>query len=109
MAVMRIESFRTKYIDEPAILKQAHYGDGSIALLAFSELGEPLFKLTVCLQEYGQKPRDGHVFIKVYAENEGVLEALQAAGVVGEPVRSMDVGFATDGAYECPLLVEIDD
>lgn len=95
-----------KYVQEDsARLIFGRYQDGSIAMLLESAgTGERLCTATVCLTAYGEKPRDGNVFIKDYSENEGVLNALQKAGVVGDVIRSVPAGYAT--VYECKLLVD---
>lgn len=97
----------TAYVNEEAILKKGRYADGSTALVAYSALGEVLSKCTVCLDEYGEKPRDAeHVFIKDYSENEGMLKALQDAGIVGEVLRTVPCGFCT--AHEVKLIAEVE-
>jgi len=102
---MLIQSFRTKYVNEHNVrVLKGFYGNGETALVVKSEHGEPLCTATVNMIDYDEVPQRGHVFLKLYAENEGVLEALQAAGIVGEPVRYIDAGFATQGVAEVPLL-----
>ena len=102
-------ALHTTYIhDDQVSLRKGRYGDGSTALVAYSEYGEVLAKLTVCLQDYGLKPRDEqHVFIKNYSENEGVLAGLQTAGVISAPLRTVECGWSE--AYECQLLIEVDE
>jgi hypothetical protein len=46
----------------------------------------------------------GHVAVKNYSENRGVLEALVAAGVVTDTGRRIPVGYAH--AHLCRLLIE---
>lgn len=46
---------------------------------------------------------EGHAFIKDYSENEGVLDALLAAGVVDKPIRYVHSGFV--GIPLCKILV----
>jgi len=50
----------------------------------------------------GYDPAPGCVFIKNWSENEGVYEALFAAGVVGPIIRKIPAGFTE--AYECKYL-----
>lgn len=97
---------KTKYTDEEADIQFAQYHDGSTAmLLKDAETGEPLLTATVCLSASGMKPRDGHVFIKDWSENEGTYTALLEAGVIGEAVATYETGWVA--ALECPLLVAI--
>lgn len=96
--------YAAKYANEPsARLQYDRYADGSTAVQVLGTDGEPILTATTCLAAYGEAPRDGHVFVKDWSENEGTLAALVAAGVVGEPVRKVPAGYAT--AYECELLV----
>lgn len=63
-------------------VRRLSYKDGSIALQLYTFDGEPLATATVCLSEYGCIPPEGHAYIKNYAENEGILEALIEAGAI---------------------------
>ena len=102
-------AFNSKYSQESqAVLKRiGEYQDGSPALEVYSQFGEPLSKVTVCMSSYGETPREGYVFIKDYAENEGVVQALHEAGVIGSPERWLDAGYVTKGVAECKLLVQV--
>lgn len=97
---------RTAYLDEDAVLKKGRYADGSTALALFdAETGEMLSKATVCMVDYGETPRSEHyVFIKDYGENEGMVNALFAANVIGAPLRSLDAGHAKGGVHECLVV-----
>lgn len=44
----------------------------------------------------------GNVLIKNWSENQGVYEALLAAGVIGPVIRKVSTGFVE--AYECKYL-----
>lgn len=100
-----IIAMHAKYLDDEKVeVKRSSYVGGYPALVGETEDG--LLKFSVNLIAYGETPRKGHVFIKTYSENEGMLEALQKAGVVGEAVRLLDVGFVANGAAEVPVLVE---
>jgi hypothetical protein len=102
--------FTTVYCDEPkAVIKKGRYHDGSVALRVFDEFGEPLCTATVCMSDYDEKPRAGHVFIREHAENEGVLAALQSAGIVGPSLRTLDAAMVDDYAHECALLTDVDE
>lgn len=95
----------TKYLDEDnVIVKKGHYGDGSVALRLMDKSGEVLSTPTLNMVSYGNCPAPGNVFIKDYSENEGMVKALQVAGVIGAPVRTFDAGFVKRGVHECPLI-----
>ena len=96
---------KSEFLNDDAVLKFAQYVDGTTAVTLFdAEFGEPLATATVCLVDMGERPSEGNVFIKSYSENEGLYEALLAAGVIGEKVNTVNLGFVE--VYECPLLVE---
>ncbi len=80
------------------------YHDGSTAwqLIDANDFS-PVAKATVCLSSEGLKPRDGHVFIKDYAENEGMYEGLKNAGIIGECIEQLSVGHIIRGVYHCPI------
>jgi len=81
---------RVRFRDFDCIVQRRQYGNGRPALeLVDAEDGSPIAKATVNLPD--TPLGKNQVFIKNYAENEGMLEALVAAGVVkptGESVRS---------------------
>ncbi len=87
-------NMKNAYVDEDMTLMHVgNYGDGTPAILIYDENGEEYAVATVCMAGYGEKPQDGHVFIKTWSENEGVLESLVAAEVVSPPVRWVDAGY----------------
>lgn len=97
---------KTRYIDELCeVVVSGLYIDASTCIKILSADGRPMATATVCLIEYGHTPKLWNVFIKSWSENEGMLEALQKAGIIGEVVREVPAGYAT--AYECPLLKDL--
>ena len=64
--------------------------------------GEPIATCTVNIPEVRLGPNE--VLIKDWSENQGMLNDLAAAGIIGCPVASARVGRVV--AYICPLLVE---
>ena len=48
---------------------------------------------------------DGCVTVKDYSENEGMLDALIAADIVGQPVGEISSGFVRTPV--CPLLIDL--
>jgi len=92
---------KTKYISEQdVVLEYGEYGNGRVAIQLASVDGEPLCVATVNLPN-ADVP-DGHVLIKNYSENEGILDALVKAGVIGEPIAEIPTGFVM--VQVCPLL-----
>ncbi len=74
----------------------------NIAIALHSNEG-PIAKATVNLEV---KLKDGLVAIKDYAENEGMLQTMIDAGIVGNPVAIVDLS-AYAQAHICPLLIEV--
>lgn len=101
-------AFNTKYCREPnARVIAGRYSNGQIALQVFSDIGEPLSTATVNLEQYGETPSAGNVFIYGdYSEHVGVYKALLDAGVIGESVRTVQLAYDAT-ALECPLLMEV--
>lgn len=67
--------------------------DGSYVLLLTEPSGQVACKATVCLE--GWAPPEGHIWLKVWAENRGIGEALESAGVVVLKGSLPVVGAAT--------------
>ncbi len=68
-----------------------------------AETGEPWCTASVCLPDQEQAPDE--VFIKNWSENEGILDALVAGGIVEDTGRVVRSGFAA--ANVCRLLVSV--
>lgn len=85
---------KTKYLNADCQITRGQYGNGREALMLVDALtGERQATATVNIPEVDCPI--GHVFIKNYSENEGMLEALVAAGVVSEPVAWIESQYAT--------------
>lgn len=73
-------------------LRPGQYADGSFALQIedADEDGMPNTEtLSVNLSAYLPAPPEGHIYVKDYAENEGLPDALEEAGIgeiVGDPL-----------------------
>lgn len=79
---------RVRFRDFDCMVQKRYYSNGRVALTLVDEEG-PVATATVNLPAVKLGPNQ--VAIKSYAENEGLLEALVAAGVVkptGDKVRS---------------------
>jgi hypothetical protein len=75
-----------------------NYSNGRTALeLIGSEDKETVMVATVNIPD-AQIEKD-ELIIKNYSENEGVLEALQKAGIIGPILRNVRTGFVT-----CPVV-----
>lgn len=79
-----------------------YHKPSNIAIALHSNEG-PIAKATVNLDV---KLREGLVAIKDYAENEGMLQTMIDAGIVGNPVAIVDLS-AYAQAHICPLLAEV--
>ena len=90
---------QAKFVNENVILDFGFYGNGSTAILGRSLTSEPLFTATVALDEV---PSPGHVFLKGWADNEGIPEALERAGIVELTGRKVKTGFCE--ALEAKVL-----
>ena len=93
----------TRYVNEDMRLTQiGMYQDESPAYALYDKNGEEYATATVCIP--GATPPSGHVLIKNWSENEGILESLVSAGIL-QVVDSVPAGFVS--AQLCKLLVEI--
>lgn len=80
------------------------YDTGEIAMRVFNELGEPESTPTVNVSPYGaDRAPPGHVWLKGWGENQGIPEALEAAGVC----RRIGKEFST--GYEVAELAQLTD
>ncbi|CAG7651243.1 hypothetical protein ACFQI7_27530 [Paenibacillus allorhizosphaerae] len=71
---------------------------GSVAIQLYdAEDGTPFTTATIFVPGL-ELPSEHHVVIKNYSENEGILEALEEAGVVKRTGVSIRTGFAS-----CPV------
>ncbi len=83
-------------------IEKCEYGNGRPALLLRDiEDNSPVIKPTTNLPDFNLFP--GHVLIKNYSENEGILETLAANKII-EPPRSY-VETEYDKLYICKLLI----
>jgi glutamate 5-kinase len=87
---MNVTLMGTTY--EGCRIEHAAYADGSPALIVMQG-PEQVAVATVRLVH--EAPAEGCVWIKDYAENEGMLASLVAAGVVEATGRWAQAGFVT--------------
>lgn len=87
---------QVEFLGRRCDLRELKYGNGRLALeLVIAEgqegEGEPMAVATVNLPDV--RVPDGAVFIKDYAENAGMMNALAEAGVIGPPLFNVTSGF----------------
>jgi len=70
---------KTRYVDEKVSFVCGWYHDGSMAIRALSGYGEVVMTITVCVDEPAP---EGHIWVKSWSENEGILEWLIENGFV---------------------------
>lgn len=80
----------------------AQYANGRPAIQLCSDTGAPEAMATCNLPD--TKVPDGHVLIKDWSENKGIMEDLIDNGVIGPPVGVAPTGFCL--AKLCPLRFE---
>ena len=92
---------KTKYVDEEIALYVGTYRDGRTAIVGLNfRDGMKEFNATVWVPD---EPAEGCVWLKGWEENEGIPEALVAAGVVRLTGRTCNTGYVE--AVEARLLV----
>lgn len=74
------------------VRRSKYIADKSIALGLFAG-GQQMATATVCL--IASSPPEGHVWIKDWAENEGLKDALIEANVIGPEVAQVKTGHVT--------------
>lgn len=91
----KIVSIHSKYVNETLKLVSGRYANGRLALMLESpESGEAYCTVTVNIPE--EKLTDNDCFfLKGWSENEGVPEALVAAGVITLTGRTVKTGHVT--------------
>jgi len=90
-----------KFMGEDLQISFAEYSNGRTAIQLVDDEG-PFAVATTNLPDVEME--DDEVAIKDYSENEGMLAALQQAGVVGDVVGVVEQGFAKIPV--CKLLIK---
>lgn len=98
---MTLATLSTPYMSETVEVRKEQYtGNGALALEARTKDGEPCCMLSVNITDPGvamqsnDLPPD-HCYIKNWSENEGILEALEGAGLVKHTGVSAWVGYVS--------------
>jgi len=83
---------KTKYYEGACVIEKHRYSNGRLALqLHDPETWENIMTATVNLPDHHLD--ENRVLIKNWSENEGILEALQQAGVVSETEYLVPTGY----------------
>lgn len=92
-----------KFLGQECKVEMSRYSDDlqRDAILLYCSDGALMAVVTVNIPE--AMLQDGEVLIKNWSENEGIYEALMAAGIIGAAVGSYPAGHAR--ALRCPLLI----
>ena len=81
-------------------IEKANYGNGAIALQGWTENGEPFATFSVNVVERRELLKENETFMKTWSENEGMLEVLQKAGIVGPTLFKVPCGHVEASAVE---------
>ena len=104
---MRLEEMPTvRFLGEECTIDIARYGGGMPSISLTCSDGEPMAKATVNIPDAWTREEPPIVFIKNYSENDGIMEVLQHAGIIGPSLWKVPIGFVAADA--CKLLVEVD-
>ena len=83
---------KVKFKQWDCTVRWALYGNGNTAIELIGTNGERITKATV---NTGALLMETEVAIKNYSENEGMLDALLAAGIILPPHDEISCGFVT--------------
>ena len=91
--IAELENFEAKFVERGnySLFQSKYAVDGSIALMATTEYGEPAFNVTVNLE---MPPFPGTFWVKQWSENEGIVEELVKRGIIRLTGFEMPTGFA---------------
>lgn len=81
-------------------IEKAQYGNGALALRGWTEIGEPFATFSVNIPERRDLLKENETFIKTWSENQGMLEALQKAGIVGPTLFKVPCNHVEASAVE---------
>ncbi len=88
-------ALKTKYIDEPSVKivnEGKYHSTQQNCFRVKSDTGEMICQMSMAIPDYGSL-KDDECFLKSYSENEGLLEALLAQGIIKDLGISMNSGF----------------
>lgn len=94
--------FKTKWFSGNVEVEKKVYSNDRIALiLKDSDTGMIAIKASVNMPDIGCP--EGHVYIKDYNENEGVLDELVRLKIVEEPIATVNAGQTV--VHLCRMLI----
>lgn len=100
----QIYKLKTKYSLYDAYINFLQYGNGRVALeFADAITGESILRATVNIPD--EDLAEDEVFIKNYAENEGILDWLIENNIVSQPLSYTRNGF--ESIPRCKLLLPV--
>lgn len=97
--MIQLKEFEARHVEYGDYeLQVSRYATGGMALLIQGDYGR-VATVTVNLDT---PPSEGCVWVKTWSENEGILEALVARGLLEETGRTMPTGYVS--AHEARLI-----
>ena len=84
-------------------VKKYTYSNGGAAIVLENVNNEPDDYVKATINVPGVNLSEGQVLIKNWSENEGLLEALEIAGIVSVENRAFEI----EGSYEEPVLCRL--
>lgn len=99
---LRSNAMRVKFKTWDCVVVYKKYGNGRTAIQFLSaENGELI--ATASINLVAEPMEADEIAIKNYAENESMLEVLESAGIVSEPIRFVITGYVV--VPICKLLI----
>jgi hypothetical protein len=96
---------KVKFKDRTFRVEKYEYGNGRVALVLENVNKEPDDYIKATINVPSVHLSEEQVLIKTWAENEGLLEVLEAAGVVSVENRAFELKDSYEEAALCRLLV----
>ncbi len=105
MQAALLDGLPVRFRNWDCVLRCGHYAEGRIAIeLVSTTTSEPVAIATANFPEYNETLSADEVIIKDYAENEGILAALEGAGILQATGDVVGAGHAK--AKVARLLIE---
>jgi hypothetical protein len=81
------------------------YSNGGVAIVLENVNNEPDDYIRATINVPSANLSEEQILIKTWDENEGLLEVLEAAGIVSVENRNFDIGGSYEDAALCRLLI----
>lgn len=88
---------KVNFLGEECSVRTERYANGRPRISLICEDGSPMAIATVNIPEV--EIPESTAFIKDYSENEGMVQALQEAGVIGIKLTEVSIGYVNIGLY----------